>query len=521
MHAELETRLDRLHGGRESAEVLASRRGIEKESLRITPDGHLALTPHPPSLGSALTHPHITTDFSEALLEFITEPHGSIAGALHELEEIHRFVYGALGDDELLWVTSMPCLLADDRIPVARYGSSNVARMKTVYRLGLAHRYGRQMQTIAGIHYNISLTASFWDWWRGHVEDGGTRQATKTRAYFGLIRNFHRLAWLLVYLFGASPALCKTFLGGRPHALEPLTRGTLHAPWGTSLRMGDLGYQSDAQSGLDISYNCLEEYIDTLEKAVTTPHPDYERIGVRGPDGYRQLNTSLLQIENEFYSTIRPKQPTGSGEAPRRALARRGVEYVEVRCLDLNPFLPLGIDEDAARFLETFLVYCQLSSSPWSSSEGRLAARENLRRVVNRGREPGLELIRNGTDATLQDWALELLADMAPVAALLDDRDRGDASRRSLARQREKVEDPERTPSATVLRLLRERDEPFFYFAMAQARQHRDAFRAQPLDAGRQAEMQDLCVRSLHQQAELESGEDLDFDSYLARYFAQ
>ncbi|HNC70523.1 MAG TPA: glutamate--cysteine ligase, partial [Pseudomonadales bacterium] len=305
-----------LGDARDSALLRSIRRGIEKESLRITPQGRLAQTAHPPALGSALTHPSITTDYSEALLEFITGAHTELAATLDELDRIHRYVHTGIGD-ELLWAASMPCVLErDEDIPVARYGSSNVALMKTVYRMGLGWRYGRLMQTIAGVHYNFSLGDAFWVWLHAHIASELPLRDFRTARYFGLIRNFHRNAWLLVYLFGASPALCSTFIGGRSHRLRPLGNGTLHAPFGTSLRMGDLGYQSSAQRRIDISYNSLDQYVGALQRAICEPHPDYERIGVRDGDSWRQLNTSLLQIENEFYAPIRPKRVARSGESP-------------------------------------------------------------------------------------------------------------------------------------------------------------------------------------------------------------
>jgi len=170
-----------------------TKRGIEKESLRARPDGTLALTPHPPGLGSPLTHGYITTDFSESQLELITGAHETAERCLAELTDIHQFVYRVLDDGgragrdaETLWCSSMPCALpSDEEIPVGRYGASNVGRMKTVYRIGLSHRYGRRMQTISGIHYNFSFP-------------GATSEQ-----YFALIRNFRRHSWLPLYLFGA------------------------------------------------------------------------------------------------------------------------------------------------------------------------------------------------------------------------------------------------------------------------------------------------------------------------------
>jgi glutamate--cysteine ligase len=200
------------------------RRGIEKESLRVNADGSLAATPHPAALGSALTHEHITTDFSEAQLELITGVHPDADACAAELAGIQRFVQAELGA-EMMWCASMPCRLpAEDDIPIALYGTSNVARAKTVYRIGLSHRYGRRMQTISGIHYNFSLPEAAWP-----VLD----LADPNTGYFALIRNFQRHAWLLFYLFGASPAVCSTFVDGRAHELVELSGGTMprHCAW--------------------------------------------------------------------------------------------------------------------------------------------------------------------------------------------------------------------------------------------------------------------------------------------------
>src|SRR5690349_928788 len=367
------------------------RRGIEKESLRVRPDGTLAQTLHPQALGAALTHPHITTDFSESQLELITGAHTSVERCLEELTHIHQVVYRHIGD-EVLWCASMPCNLpADHLIPIGRYGTSNVGRAKTVYRLGLAHRYGRKMQAISGIHYNFSLP--------GVTSD----------EYFALIRNFRRRSWLLLYLFGASPAVCSSFVAGRPHELTELSPGTHYAPHGTSLRMGRLGYQSDAQTSLRVSYNNLDDYTASLYDALTKPYPSYEKIGIREGDDYRQLNTTLLQIENEFYSSVRPKRRIKRGERPLHALRARGVEYVEVRLMDLDPFAPIGISPATCRVLDVFLLHCLAEASPDDTPAEVLEVRANQQAIAVRGREPGLKLARNGSEALVADWARETL----------------------------------------------------------------------------------------------------------------
>jgi glutamate--cysteine ligase len=381
----------------------------------VQADGSLALTPHPARLGSALTHPNITTDFSESQLELITGVHPDADACLQELTEIHQVVMRAIAH-ELLWASSMPCNLPhDEAIPVGRYGTSNVGRAKSVYRMGLSYRYGRRMQTISGIHYNFSIP--------GVGSDG----------YFALIRNFRRLSWLPLYLFGASPAVCTSFVEGRVHELQELAPGTLYLPYATSLRMGRLGYQSDAQANLKVSYNSLASYASSLQEALTVPYPPYEKIGIRDKDSYRQLSTSLLQIENEFYSPIRPKRRIKPGERPLHALRERGVEYVEVRLMDLDPFNPVGINAHTMRFLDVLLLYCLVAESPPDSPQELAAIARNKLRGAQEGRKPGLKLERRGEQVTLVDWGKEVVSACEPIAQALDDARGGAAYRDALA----------------------------------------------------------------------------------------
>jgi glutamate--cysteine ligase len=500
------------------------KRGLEKESLRVSPEGRLALTPHPRALGSALTHPSITTDYSEALLEFITPVDSSIENSLQTLSDIHRYVYGQL-DDELLWCASMPCVVAgDEAIPVARYGSANVARMKTVYREGLGHRYGRAMQVIAGIHYNFSMPQ---DYWRQEWEAAGSPGGLKdwiTERYLALIRNFHRYSWLLIYLFGASPALCSSFLHGRDdHGLEAFDpqRRTLYLPYATALRMGDLGYSSAAQRDLKVCYNSLDNYVDTLRSAIMQPHPAYSRYS-SGQDGnYQQLKDSLLQIENEFYSTIRPKRVTYSGETPLHALRRGGIEYIEVRCIDVSPFSPLGIDAGQIRFLDAFLLFCLLGESPPCDDDEQQRLNANLAAVVNRGREPGLHLATEAGERPLADWARELLAHIDQLAALLDSAHQSEDYRAAVAGQLAKVEDAGLTPSARMLREMREDDLPYFRLAMSYSQRWAEHFRAAPLPADTQERFERETEESLRAQRAIEAADALAFEQYLAQFYAQ
>lgn len=478
-------------------------RGVEKESLRVTPQGTLATTPHPRPLGAALTHPHITTDFSEAQLELITGVHRSAEAAEAELTQVHQAVYRALGD-EMMWVGSMPCSLPpDDQIPLGQYGTSNVGQSKTVYRMGLGHRYGRRMQTISGIHYNWSLPE------------------VTTAEYFGLIRNFRRRSFLLLYLFGASPAVPRGFADQAPDLL-PLGEDTMHMPHATSLRMGRLGYQSDAQNSLCVSYNSLDSYAASLADALVRPYPGYEKLGIQAADGsYLQLNDSLLQIENEFYSTIRPKRVIYPGERPLHALRERGVEYIEVRCMDLDPFVPAGIAPATMRMIDIFLLHCLLDESPLDSPYEIAELGRNQQRVASRGREPGLKLERGGSEVLMSDWLTEILNECAPIASWLDAHEGTDAHGQALAAARAAVLAPETLPSARVLAEMREKHGGSHdAFVRAHSLRTREHMLALPLPADVSTHMAELATESLAEQARIEAADTMPFEIYRRQYLA-
>ena len=491
----------------ESGRLAGIRRGIEKEGLRVLPTGGLALTPHPQALGAALTHPSITTDYSESQIELITGAHRGVDETLGELTEVHQYVLRTLqgAGGEMLWVSSMPCgLPTDETIPLGRYGNSHIGRAKSIYRMGLGHRYGRRMQTISGIHYNWSLPG------------------VGSEEYFALIRNFRRHAFVLLYLFGASPALCPCFVEGREHSLQPLgNQGqALHLPYATSLRMGRLGYQSDAQASLYVSYNGLEGYANSLYEALTRPYAPYEAIGVRNLGGdYNQLGTSLLQIENEFYGTIRPKRTVRRGERPLHALRERGVEYVEVRLMDLDPFEPVGITAQTMRLLDVFLLHCLLSDSPPDTPAEIAELKHNQHQTAERGREPGLRLKRQGESVLLVDWAAQVLAQCAPIAAALDATHGTQAYSAALRDAQATLADAARAPSARVLAAMTQAyGGSFQAFSQARSERARDHLLALPWSAAQQARYMALADESWAAQKAIEAADTLGFEEWRQQY---
>ena len=523
MYQIAEKRLANLINTHQKSILADSQVGLEKESLRVSLEGNLSQKPHPHSLGAPLTHPYITTDYSEALAEFITPPFTNTLDALNFLRDTQRFVYGEL-DNELLWATSMPCVIAGETsIPIAEYGSSNRGMMKTVYRRGLGHRYGRVMQIIAGVHFNYSFPEHFWPLYQELEEDKGDLQHFISESYFALIRNLQRFGWLVPYLFGASPAVCKSFLGGETTSMESFNENTYYQRYATSLRMGDIGYQNnqEAKSGVKACYDNLDAYIESLTCAINTPYEGYEKIGVKVNGEFKQLNANILQIENEYYSTIRPKQLVGSFEKPTHTLKRRGVRYVELRSLDVNAFDPLGVKEEQLHFLEAFLVFCLLHESPIISNTEREHIDNNELAAAHRGRDPHLFLHRDSKKILLKQWASEVLSAMQGVCEFLDEGEQSGSYQSSLRAQIGKVEDPDKTPSARMLAEMRNNGEGFFHYALRKSKEHQRYFQDLDLSSQFIAKFRGLAEESWRKQKAIEDSESESFDDYLQRYYAQ
>jgi glutamate--cysteine ligase len=514
----LAIRLQKLETQQKKRLFDGSRIGIEKECLRVSADGSIARTPHPVALGSALEHRFITTDYSEALLEFVTPPVDASWQATQLLCDLHQYTHAAIGD-EILWPMSMPCRIESDAdVPIAYYGSSNVGRMKTVYRHGLGYRYGRRIQAIAGIHFNFSLPDSFWPLFQELEASRNDLVQFRSAVYMALVRNIRRFGWLLSYLFGASPAVAKPFSDLGDAGLKELGPDTLYGPYATSLRMSDIGYQHSNQSAISVSANSLDEYINDLTRAIKTPCEDYERIGIREGSEYRQLNTSILQIENEYYGTIRPKRVAHSGERPTSALRRGGVEYVELRALDVSPFDPVGINQQQIRFLEVFLVYCLLEDSPSIEAKELRTIADNHAAVALQGRRPGLQLQCTDGPADLTDWAQQICSRILCVAEYMDPKRSGGIVA-AVEEQMRVIDNPALTPSAKMIVELEETGHSFLDYATMIGREFAEYFRAMDPELNANWGMLvDEGHESLKRQAAIEAADTLSFDQYVAKW---
>ena len=503
--------------------LLASKIGLEKETLRVGPEGKISQRPHPEALGSALTHAYITTDYSEALTEFITPPLNTIQEALTFLNNTQKFVYEKL-ENEILWATSMPCVVAGETsIPIAEYGRSNAGKMKTVYRKGLGHRYGRVMQVIAGVHYNYSLSETFWLKYQKHRENTKKLSDFISDQYFALLRNLLRYGWVIPYLFGASPAVCKSFLGGQSTNLEHFDVNTYYHPYATSLRMGDIGYQNnkESESGVKTNYNSLNKYVDSLKAATETPYPGYVNIGVKSNGEYQQLNTHILQIENEYYSTVRPKQILKGNEKPSLALKKRGVQYIELRSLDVNAFEPSGINAEQMYFIEAFILFCLLQESTSISKQEQIEIDRNEIETAHYGRKPDFKLTQCGIERSLKDWGVTLCDKMMLICNALDNANKTTNYSKSLVVQRDKFIDPDNTPSARMLIEMKNSQEGFYHFALRLSRQHKTFFDEYPLSEESIDFYNDSVAASIKNQKDIEESDSIPFSEYLENYFSQ
>lgn len=493
------------------------KRGIERETLRITPEGAIANTPHPISLGAALTNKWITTDFAESLLEFITPVDTDIDHMFSFLHDIHCYASRKLSNGQRIWPLSIPGHISENQsITIAQYGYSNIGKMKMVYREGLKNRYGSLMQIIAGVHYNFSLPSTFWQE-KENITDKFFQREKISQGYLHLIRNYYRFGWVIPFLFGASPAVCPSFLNSKNSDLpfETLPNGCIYLPYATTLRMSDLGYTNRSQNAIGISFNSLDDYVKKLKQAIHTPSEAFDKIGIKVDGKYRQLNSNILQIENEFYAPIRPKRVCQPGESPSDALLRGGIEYIEVRALDVNPFSPLGVDTDQIRFLDLFLIWCVLADAPEMNNAELICCQRNWNRIIISGRKPG-QTISIGCDNKCYPLSVighQLFADLLRVAKVLDEQNGNNQYQSVCYTLQTSFDNPELTLSGRWLQAIKDTGQNDIGLFLAD--KYHQQLITSPLQVLTEAQLDQESHDSLLRQQILEKSDTINFDEFL------
>lgn len=435
--------------------------GLEKESLRVDQEGRLAMTPHPAALGDTLTDPYITTDFSESQPEFITPPFEKIEDAVGFLEKLHAFTYERLGD-ELLWPMSMPARLPSNEndIPIARYGNSPEGQKREIYRRGLALRYGRYMQTISGVHYNLSFDPAFWDaLWQKFGKTVG-RQDFINEVSLNLVRNFIRYRWLLVFFFGASPYKDETY------KCRMMSKDKDHT---VSLRSSRCGYSNPAK--IPVTYNSFKQHLADLQSAVDTVYSPYTNLGLEDHGVRVQLNDHLLQLGNEYYFSVRLKPPKPYDDMVD-SLRKDGVQYIEVRIFDINPFEYSGVSVRQLYFSHLFLLFCLLTPSSLVHEKELETATANQQDVALYGRNLSLYLNRDGKNILMTQWAGEILSMLKPFADAMDRVFSKPVYGLVLEYFVKAVADPKHLPAFRIVRAMRSNPSRFLSYGLRLAKKY-------------------------------------------------
>lgn len=452
--------------------------GLEKENQRVLPTGDLALTPHPPVFGDKTGNPRITNDFSESQIEIITTPFSSVEGAYEALNEINQEVERGIGD-EILWPLSMPPKLPEEeKIPIASFPGE---KEMEIYRRGLALRYGKKMQMISGIHYNFSFSDEMLDYLHEKFGDKKDKRLFIDEIHFGLARNFLRYSWILIYLFGASPFCHPTYYSVIEEELmmvqrcvpsrEDVIENCLQCA--TSLRVSRFGY-SNVSLHESIFFNSLKEYSTKMRRMLSTKDEEYSKLGIYKDGSQIQLNGNILQKESELYSLIRLKHPPVSGETPLDTLERRGVKYVEVRILDLDPFEKLGLSIEQMHFLHIFLLFCLFEKSPPITKDEHALINLNHHLVSLIGRKKDLRLKKyDGSDISLKAWGEELFERFISIADLMYGCTGDNKYRASVEKEHQKLHDISLIPSERINLEMAENNENFLEFGLRWAKKYK------------------------------------------------
>ena len=489
--------------------------GFEKESLRIRGKS-ISKEPHPIELGSALCNKYITNDFSEAQPELITPPYQDSNHSLNFLNDIHHFLISKLSETSL-WPFSMPPILSEDDVQIANFGKSNLGLFKNVYRKGLSHRYGKLMQTISGVHVNYSLPLGIWDE-HFFFNNAKNTKSLRSEIYFRMLRNAERLNWMILYLFGCSPFISKNFILQNSDDFIQVKDEIFYLPYATSLRMSEYGYQNLSRVNLSISSDSIENYISDLNLATKTVNPNYLIDSDDHDCNKAQISPNLLQMEDEYYAVARVKSENQSDERFITKLRKGGVDFLELRSFDLNPFNKIGVDRQAAMFAEMLLIYCSFSKShPISVSEKEDIFINDIR-VAKYGRKPGLKLRKNGEEIELREWGDMILQKMTPIAELLDSSEMMEYSE-CLTDMRLKLQDPTQTVSAKLVEEVFNNNNDFIQLGLEISSSNK-AFYSE-LDKSKNKNwniLNEEVKASLQRQKKLEK-ENINFEEFKKRYF--
>lgn len=408
-----------------SSEILEGSFGIEWESLRAKGKGELSLTPHPEIFGDKFTNPLITTDFSESQIEIITPTLNTIDEAFDTFSILADLVNSSLPEDEYLWFQSIPCILPYwDQIPIAQYPEEGKSSQK--YRENLARKYGVKKQMISGVHFNFSFSDNFLKKIYELIDIDLTFKEFKNQIYLRITRNYLRHCWLIIYLTGCSIGSHKTFSNDCIHLMDAKDDyGSYYSTKGPSFRNASCGYKN--LKDLYPSYNTVEEFTKDVRTFI---------------------DNGDLSEAKELYTQIRlkPKDP----QDLLNSLEKDGIEYIEIRTLDINPFYQCGLVRHDMKFLHLFLIY-SLIKDETDYADWQKEAKINEENTAESAYTESMRLIRDGEETTLKEWASEIINEMYGMCEVL-----GFDEFNTLKLMHDRVSNPDLTYGKRLLKLIKE-----------------------------------------------------------------
>jgi glutamate--cysteine ligase len=406
-------------------EIMAGSFGIEWESLRAKDDGQLSLTPHPEVFGDKLTNPVVTTDFSESQIEIITPTFDTIDEAFDVFSLLSDIVNVSLPEDEYLWFQSIPCILPyADQIPIAQYSEEGMSSQR--YREDLARKYGLKKQMISGVHFNFSFSDEFLEHLYSIEDSGVSFRQFKNSVYLKVARNYLRYCWLIIYLTGCSIGTHETFSKDCIHLMDACDEfGSYYSTRGPSFRNASCGYKN------------LEEL-----------YPSYASVEEFARDVNRFIDNGDLSEAKELYTQIRlkPKDPSDM----LNSLVNDGIEYVEIRTLDINPFYKCGLVRHDMNFLHLFLIYMFIKDES-DYADWQREAKINEENTAEAAYVDSMRLLRDGEEVTLKSWAAEIINEMYGMCEVF-----GIDESHTLSLMLNRIADPELTYGKRLLRLIEE-----------------------------------------------------------------
>ncbi|TBX11029.1 bifunctional glutamate--cysteine ligase GshA/glutathione synthetase GshB [Clostridium perfringens] len=420
--------------------------GLEKENVRVTESGNLALTPHPKAFGDREKNAYIKTDFSESQLEMVTP-------VCNTLEEVYSFICNLnkvvsleiMKNGEFLWPQSNPPILPrEEEIPIAKLSN----REDELYRENLSYKYGKKKQVISGIHYNFSFKEEFIKLLYKELKVEKDFREFKDDIYLRMARNFQKYHWLLIYLTGASPVFHESYIEEIKEEGEKLGEDSYYIKDDTSLRNSSYGYKN--KKDYYVSYNSIEEYASDIKNLVK----DKE-----------------IQSIKEYYNPIRLKS-LGS-EDMLESLLHKGIDYLEVRLLDLDPLSIQGVSKETLYLVHLFMIYTLLKENKEITYKDQEEFFKNHDMVALKGRNEEAVIYENEVPVLLKDKGREILSEMGEIVEILFSNN--EEFKNVIKRALEKINNPHDTISEKLIKDIKE--EGYINFHMRLAKEYLNNFK--------------------------------------------